>query len=547
MPRRRGSLTAGGSAVASTTLGDLVRLPAFERTVLVPSSADTTIELTDAGPVGGVVHDHRLTIAEAAPVKPPVTAGAVVAMASPPDDYPVPVIVLPEGASWTAVLEEIADRLGPRRGRRAAEEAREALRAPLLAGEGFQGIARVCSESIGAPVALLDDYMDLLAATDLDPEHEAVLNDAARDARGRGPASILGSFLEHIPDEVTVCTVGEDPHQLAGVVVAWLEPPLKLEHDAAIRETVRACALEMSRQDLRTRTESALRGDLIRELAAGESVSRESLIRRARHLGADLAAGAVALLGHLQDPHEPDRTISDERLIRRFLHQTRAVLDMHWPRALVDWDEGRLLVLLPGPRDEDEADPATVEERARVLAGRLIAATRETVRGLALSLATSRFTPQPERLGAAMEEAGLALSIGERLGRIGDVVTFEETGTYKLLFQIFADRPDELAAFYEQTIDPLVRYDEQYQTELVATLATYLEYDCNLAATANTLFTHRHTVRYRLDRIAELCGLEIGRTDDREKLSLGLKAMRLMGRRVPQPIAKEATRGRAKR
>lgn len=146
-----------------------------------------------------------------------------------------------------------------------------------------------------------------------------------------------------------------------------------------------------------------------------------------------------------------------------------------------------------------------------------------------------------------MEEAGLALSIGERLGRIGDVVTFEETGTYKLLFQIFADRPDELAAFYEQTIDPLVRYDEQYQTELVATLATYLEYDCNLAATANTLFTHRHTVRYRLDRIAELCGLEIGRTDDREKLSLGLKAMRLMGRRVPQPIAKEATRGRAKR
>ena len=100
----------------------------------------------------------------------------------------------------------------------------------------------------------------------------------------------------------------------------------------------------------------------------------------------------------------------------------------------------------------------------------------------------------------ALDEARLALSIGERLGRIGEVVTFEETGTYKLLFQIFADRPEELTSFYDQTIAPLVRYDEQYQTELVGTLSTYLGHDCNLAATASTLYTHRHTVRYRLDR-----------------------------------------------
>ena len=215
------------------------------------------------------------------------------------------------------------------------------------------------------------------------------------------------------------------------------------------------------------------------------------------------------------------------------------MLDLHWPRGLVDWNGDRLLVLLPGPREHEVADRNEIEQRAHTLSGRLITATKETVPGLVLTLAISRYTPEPERLGAALEEANLALSIGERIGSAGDVVTFEETGTYKLLFQIFADRPEELAAFYEQTLGPLVRYDEQYQTELVATLATYLEFDCNLAATAASLFTHRHTIRYRLDRIAELCGLDIGRTDDREKLSLGLKSMRLLGRRVPTPIAKE--------
>ncbi len=183
-----------------------------------------------------------------------------------------------------------------------------------------------------------------------------------------------------------------------------------------------------------------------------------------------------------------------------------------------------------------------IEAQALVLGRRLLGATRETVPGLALTLALSRHTPEPERLGVALDEARLALSIGERLGRIGEVVTFEETGTYKLLFQIFADRPEELTAFYDQTIAPLVRYDEQYQTELVGTLSTYLGHDCNLAATASTLYTHRHTVRYRLDRIAELSGLDIAKTDDREKLSLGLKAMRLLGRRVATPAERTGRR-----
>jgi hypothetical protein len=177
------------------------------------------------------------------------------------------------------------------------------------------------------------------------------------------------------------------------------------------------------------------------------------------------------------------------------------------------------------------------------LARRLLAATGPTVPGLTLTLALSRNQADPERLGSAIDEAQLALSIGEKLGRVGEVVTFEETGTYKLLFQVFADRPEELDAFYEQTMAPLVRYDEQYQTELVGTVATYLDLDCNLAATAATLYTHRHTIRYRLDRITELAGLDIGKTDDREKLSLGLKAMRLLGRTVAPPMREKPQHG----
>ena len=178
-------------------------------------------------------------------------------------------------------------------------------------------------------------------------------------------------------------------------------------------------------------------------------------MRRARHLGADLSGGAVALIGKLQDPHTEGRLITDPRLVRRFLQQARAAMDLHWPRSLVDWNEGRLLALLPATSSGSGDPPREeIEAQAFTLGKRLLGATRETVPGLALTLALSRYTPEPERLGVALDEARLALSIGERLGRVGEVVTFEETGTYKLLFQIFADRPEELISFYDQTIAP---------------------------------------------------------------------------------------------
>jgi DNA-binding PucR family transcriptional regulator len=85
-----------------------------------------------------------------------------------------------------------------------------------------------------------------------------------------------------------------------------------------------------------------------------------------------------------------------------------------------------------------------------------------------------------------------------------------------------------------------VAYDEQYETELVRTLETFLEADGNVAGTAQRLFTHRHTIRYRLERVRDLTGLDVASTDGRERLGLGLKAMRVLGIAAPSGPAHEA-------
>lgn len=537
----RTKATRGSAARAEgKTLAELMALPALAGAVLLPDGAADEVRVSAVvldDPAAGPEDAGLLVSVKGVPKPVPSGVVAVITRAKVSGTPPVPVIHLPDDRPWGEVIAALQSFIS---GKARELEARDALRRVLIAGLGAPGIAEAAAEVLGGPVAIIDEYLDVLGTARLTDAREDALGDAIEEARTHGPASLLGPFTRagikgaHI---VELRSPGVD--DLAGVLIAW--GPKPVASDPALAALADALLVERRREDTRVDTEARLRGELIEELLAGEVVSRESLVRRARHLGADLSGGAVALVGRLQDPHEDLRVITDPRLIRRFMQQTRGVLELHWPKALVDWHEGLLVVLLPArAEDADEEGP---EALAHTLARRLLAATGPTVPGLTLTLALSRQQDDPERLGSAIDEAQLALSIGEKLGRAGEVVTFEETGTYKLLFQVFADRPEELESFYEQTMAPLVRYDEQYQTELVGTVATYLDLDCNLAATAQTLYTHRHTIRYRLDRITELAGLDIGKTDDREKLSLGLKAMRLLGRKVAPPMREKPAHG----
>ena len=135
-------------------------------------------------------------------------------------------------------------------------------------------------------------------------------------------------------------------------------------------------------------------------------------------------------------------------------------------------------------------------------------------------------------LPRSLQEAELVVDVleqsdGEIAGDIG-------TGTYRLLFRVLASHPEEVRSFFEDTVAPIVRYDDQYGTDLVGTLDAYLDNNCNMNATAAAIYAHRHTVAYRLERVRELTGLDPVRSEDRERLGLGLKAYRIIAPRLPR-------------
>jgi DNA-binding PucR family transcriptional regulator len=181
--------------------------------------------------------------------------------------------------------------------------------------------------------------------------------------------------------------------------------------------------------------------------------------------------------------------------------------------------------------------PAEDEERLSRAAAGLARELGDTLAGFHLTIGGSRRAADPVDLYRSGNEARLALNVGEAEGRA--LLAFEDTGAYRLLLPAMSEDPRELERFYGETIEPLAAYDDQYETELVATVEAYLDHDGNVAATAKHLFTHRHTIRYRLERVRELCGHDVSATEGREKLGLGLKAMRVLGIASPRGPAFE--------
>ncbi|HWT26177.1 MAG TPA: helix-turn-helix domain-containing protein, partial [Solirubrobacteraceae bacterium] len=316
------------------------------------------------------------------------------------------------------------------------------------------------------------------------------------------PAQVPGGVAAEVP-------ISSGDEAIGGVLLLGAAPPgpeaLEFLHLAAV-----ASLTEVAVEEAKEEVEQNLRGSFLEELRArADELEPREVVRRAARLGCDLTRGAVVLCAELTSdrPRHVVATIGGE-------HPGALAQHMEMPGAA-----GRVYALLPATGG-DGAPEATLAAARRV-------ATRLQRHG---TVGLSSFYSDPAELGRAIQEAELVLDVLRR----SDVPIAEDigTGTYRLLFRVLASHPEEVRSFYDDTVAPIVKYDDQYATDLVGTLEAYLEQNCNMNATAAAIYAHRHTVAYRLDRVKELTGLDPMQSEDRERLGLGLKAYRIIAPRL---------------
>jgi sugar diacid utilization regulator len=345
----------------------------------------------------------------------------------------------------------------------------------VLSGERMREVAAIAARRTGHAVAvdipdLGHDLVEPEGATETTVVHEVVV---------RNGGTPIGTI-----------------RLLADGDVADME-----EAEAVLHLAAMAAMTDLALVESRQQVEDELRGTFLEELRAGTDMDAAEVIRRGERLGCDLSCGALTLAG---DP-PADR-----------VHRFMAAVKAECPAAFVQRLDGRVYAVIPAGEETDAQDRATAA--AGVLAKRLQAHA---------PVGLSAFQRNAAELGRSIEEADLVVDV---LGSSDISPDSLADGTYRLLVRLMASDREQLEAFYEESVAPLARYDEQYRTDLVGTLAAYLDHDGKLGVAASALYAHRHTVAYRLERIRELSGLDPARYEDRERLSLGLKIHRLTQR-----------------
>ncbi len=341
--------------------------------------------------------------------------------------------------------------------------------AAAVAGDDLEQVACAAAEALGCPVAIALPTLAQPAAGPPGSVAPEVLERIVQNAR----AAIAGA-ASPIPGQAAV-KIGRE---IVGMVAA-LGPSVETtaERTGWLEAAATAAAVTALMRQSQNGVAGGSRRAFLRALCAGPPADVAAFVAHARRLGFEFAAGATAVCARASSTTEPPET--DEAL-------------------LADLGEGRILGLIPIDRD--------------------VCATEQLLASVEVALSSPR--RDPAALHEALREAELLLEVGSSLPG--------QEETYRLLIGVLLRDPNELAALRESTISALAKYDERHDTDLLATLQTFLAHHGSTTETAEAMNLHRHTVGYRLSRVHEVSGLSPYESEGRERLSLGLKADQIL-------------------
>lgn len=115
-------------------------------------------------------------------------------------------------------------------------------------------------------------------------------------------------------------------------------------------------------------------------------------------------------------------------------------------------------------------------------------------------------------LQKSFQDASLCISLGERLKWTQQIIRYDQLGFYHLLASF--DNQEVLLEYQKEILGELLQYDKENHTQLLETLREYFRNNCNLQNTSESMFTHRNTIKYRIQRIEHLTGKSFHNSKD---------------------------------
>ena len=382
---------------------------------------------------------------------------------------------------------------------RRSMEIHDRLTTVALGGEGQDGIAQAVYELTGCPVAIEDRFGNRRAWAgpgEPDPGPKAGL-----DERDRLLARIVaaGAPVRDGNRVISVALLGGVP----AAVLVLSDPAGKFgdTERVAVEHATTVLAMEVARLQNLAENDARMRVDIVLDLITGKGPDDPGVLNRAQAIGYDL--------------HRPHRVVvtdggrGGEDIAGFFRAAGRAAQAV---RA------GSLLA----PRFHDVVLLADTEVPWEKFHGFVVS----ELGGGSCRVGVGGRCAELDEFPRSYQEAQLALRIQKTIGGPEQVTRFDDLGVYKVLST--ADDASAMERFMKEWLGTLIDYDAVHGSQFVLTLSEYLDCGGNYDATARALSVHRSTLKYRLGRIRQISGHDLGLPDAQFNLQLATRAWRTL-------------------
>lgn len=384
------------------------------------------------------------------------------------DRRSLPVITFPEDAALADVTAAVLDALLEAQRQRLERvlDIHQRFTSIVLAGGGAVEIATTLHDLLGFPVAVLntDGHPSVVVPSDVAGDI-----DLSTSGGMRRPIRAGG----HNYGEIAAFTDGAALDQ-DGLV--------------ALERAADTVAVRLAQASAVAEAQERFAAISLEELVAGHAGDPAEVAERAISFGWDLVRPRAVLLASI-DP--PDEGTIRPAALDTIAAAARATLG----RDAIVWTRSATIAALLAP-DTDEPG-----ERRRIAEG-LRAELDQRLRSATVSIGVGRRVDTPGELARSFVEASRAVEVGRWAKGRHVTELFDELGLERLLA---ATPTDDLAEFVQRAIGPLVEHDRTNRTDLVDTLAVWLE-TRNMAEAARRVHVHYNTLKNRLERIEAIIG-----------------------------------------
>lgn len=280
-------------------------------------------------------------------------------------------------------------------------------------------------------------------------------------------------------------------------------------------------AIELMKQKENFEIEQNIRKDFLEMLLDEESYNEEEIKRKATYIGHDLTAPHFVtiiepdnfpLMFESQGNHEH----SKYHLKRGFLRLVNDIIKKSNLEGITILQGSKIAILIKCKKRN--LYDLTVEK----FTSPLKKATYDHFNS-SITIAIGSVVDKIENIKRSYQEANDVFTFLRNTKKYGKCMSYKELGFYQLLLNKRLGEFSEEFAKY--TLQPLIKSDFEKGTTYLPTLQRYLYNNCHLQATANDLYIHPNTLRYRLERIKDISGFDFQLEEDRLNLHLAIKVL----------------------